>query len=114
MRIAACCALRSLSRSVHILRTWIADAEIAPPLCALLADPKSAAAATAALCNLLIAFSPARADALAAGVIVPLVAALRGELACGGGPVVRAELRLSAAWALRNLSFRAVSFQPPR
>ena len=41
VRIASCCCLRSLSRSVHILRTWIADAEVAPPLCALLGDPRS-------------------------------------------------------------------------
>jgi len=106
VRVAACHCLRSLSRSVHLLRTVIADAQLAAPLCALLRDPHAAGAAAAALCNLLLAFSPARDDALAAGVIAPLAAAATSAAAPADGPAAR-ELRVSAAWALRNLSFRA-------
>ena len=60
--IAACCALRSLSRSVLILRTTLVDANVAPPVFALLKHPDTEVkiAATAVTINLVLDFSPMR------------------------------------------------------
>jgi armadillo repeat-containing protein 8 len=60
--IAACGAIRALSRSVSILRTSLIDAGVAMPLFDLLKSPDMEVkiAATAAVCNLLLEFSPMR------------------------------------------------------
>lgn len=62
VRVAACRLSRALSRSVLILRTSIVDASVAPKLVALLQDPNEEEVvkveATAAICNLVLDFSP--------------------------------------------------------
>ncbi|KAI8873325.1 ARM repeat-containing protein [Ramicandelaber brevisporus] len=63
VRIAACQCIRVLSRSVRALRTAFVDAGIARPLFAMIAAKEPVlvqTVATAALCNVIIAFSPSR------------------------------------------------------
>jgi len=60
--IAACGAIRALSRSVSILRTTLIDIGIAPPVINLLHHPdlEVQIAATATMCNLVTDISPMR------------------------------------------------------
>lgn len=62
VRVAACRLTRALSRSLSILRTSIVDAGVAPKLVALLQDPDEEEVvkveAAAAICNLVLDFSP--------------------------------------------------------
>lgn len=60
--IAACGAIRALSRSVSILRTTLIDNGIAPPVIQLLrhSDIEIQIAATATMCNLVTDISPMR------------------------------------------------------
>lgn len=60
--IAACGAIRALSRSVSILRTTLIDNGIAPPVVELLRHPdiEIQIAATATMCNLVTDISPMR------------------------------------------------------
>jgi len=60
--IAACGAIRALSRSVSILRTTLIDIGIAPPVITLLhhSDLEVQIAATATMCNLVTDISPMR------------------------------------------------------
>ena len=86
VRVAACRLTRALSRSISILRTSIVDAGVAPRLVALLQDPEEEEVvkieATAAICNLVLDFSPMRKLIQELGGIDSLV-----ELAHGGGQV---------------------------
>lgn len=136
VRVAACRLSRALSRSLSILRTSIVDAGVAPKLVALLQDPEEEEVvkveATAAICNLVLDFSPMKKLMQELGGVDSLV-----ELAHGGGqrqgeekgytlqaaatlPVSSSnstgkthrggthlsgsqQLRLHALWALKNL-----------
>lgn len=84
VRVAACRLSRALSRSLSILRTSIVDAGVAPKLVALLQDPNEEEVvkveATAAICNLVLDFSPMKKLIQELGGVDTLV-----ELAHGGG-----------------------------
>ncbi|RPB02628.1 ARM repeat-containing protein [Choiromyces venosus 120613-1] len=97
---AACGAIRALSRSVSILRTSLIDAGIALPLFALLRhdDIEVRIASTAAVCNLVLDFSPMRRPILEAGVL---------DVLCSHAKSENAALRLNALWALKHLVLEA-------
>lgn len=92
--------LRNLSRSVKNLRTCLRDAQIARPLCKLLEDPQAGTdiLAAAAVCNIVLEFSPMRTDVLACGGLPVLVRLLDSKLHV---------LRVNALWALKNLCYLA-------
>ncbi|CAK3976937.1 armadillo repeat [Lecanosticta acicola] len=96
--LAACCAAKSMSRSVSILRTSLIDGGIAKPLIHLLhhASLQIQTAATDVCCNLLPEFSPMREDLLEHNVIKTLVGHARSS-----SPA----LRLSSLWALKHLVY---------
>ncbi|KAI9774945.1 MAG: hypothetical protein M1840_000161 [Geoglossum simile] len=98
--IAACGAVRALSRSVSILRTSLIDAGVAMPLFDLLKSPDMEVkiAATAAVCNLLLEFCPMREAIMDAGVL---------KLICEHAHSSNPRLRLNAVWALKHLVFSA-------
>uniref|UniRef100_V5EY93 Uncharacterized protein n=1 Tax=Kalmanozyma brasiliensis (strain GHG001) TaxID=1365824 RepID=V5EY93_KALBG len=130
VRVAACRLARALSRSLSILRTSIVDAGVAPKLVSLLQDPEEEEVvkieATAAICNLVLDFSPMKKLILELGGVDSLV-----SLAHTGGsaPSTRdaeryftlsasasmpppsssshlsgsQQLRLHALWGLKNL-----------
>ena len=60
VRAAACQAVRALSRSAKDLRSELVRPDMGAALCRLLrdADPRVQVAASAALCNLVLHFSP--------------------------------------------------------
>ncbi|KAL7309095.1 hypothetical protein PS15m_011217 [Mucor circinelloides] len=100
VRLAACQAAKSLSRSVSHLRTSLVDAGVAPPLIKLLYDESLVvqAAACGALCNLVLEFSPMKKSVIEAGAIARFV-----EYSRSSDPT----LQLNGVWALNNLLFRA-------
>ncbi|CAH0546237.1 unnamed protein product [Brassicogethes aeneus] len=101
IRLAAVRCLHSLSRSVHQLRTTFQDHSIWRPLMTLVAGSPSVellTAASSALCNLLLEFSPAKEPMLQQGV-VQLLATLTSR--------TDPALRLNGVWALMNLAFQA-------
>lgn len=97
---AGAALLLALSRSVRQLRTALADGGVAAPLLQLLHDPCADVreAASAALCNLAVQFSPLQ-DALLAP---PALAALAALAHCPAP-----HLRLNGLWALKNLTYQA-------
>jgi armadillo repeat-containing protein 8 len=99
IRAAACQCTRSLSRSVCILRTNLVDAGIAVPLFRLLSDDSLEVkiAATGAVCNLLLEFSPMRKAILEQGAMKILCEHTRSQYA---------QLRLNAVWALKHFCYQ--------
>ncbi|KAI5862321.1 ARM repeat-containing protein [Durotheca rogersii] len=94
--IAACYAVRTLSRSVNILRTALVDHAVSMPLFELLRhhDIEVQVAATAAVCNLVMDFSPMREPLVEAGIL---------GILCEHAHSHNPSLRLNALWALKNL-----------
>lgn len=101
IRLAAVRCLHSLSRSVQQLRTSFQDYPAWKPLMSiLLGNPSTEllTAASSALCNLLLEFSPAKEPMVQQGV-VNILANLTTR--------PEASLRLNGVWALMNLAFQA-------
>ena len=110
--IAACGAVRALSRSVSVLRTTLIDNGVAEPVFQLLQHPEIEVqiAATATVCNLLTDVSPMRE------VSFPLESFLNGQLThsepiseagvlkilCEHARSMNAKLRLNAVWSLKH------------
>lgn len=99
IRAAACQCTRSLSRSVCILRTNLVDAGIAVPLFRLLSDESLEVriAATGAVCNLMLEFSPMRKAILDQGAM---------KILCQHTHSQNAQLRLNAVWALKHFCYQ--------
>ncbi|WBW75179.1 GID complex armadillo repeat subunit Gid5 [Schizosaccharomyces osmophilus] len=95
IRKAACECILSLTRSVYILRTGLAEADLNEPLMKLLidSDVRVQSSAMAVVCNLLLKFSPLRNKFLTPGFIDVLVANTAAK---------DKSLRRKAVWALRN------------
>ncbi|KAI0999956.1 hypothetical protein K3495_g8242 [Podosphaera aphanis] len=93
--IAACAAVRALSRSVSVLRTTLIDNGVAEPVFQLLLHPEIEVqiAATATVINLLTDVSPMRDTIAKAGVL---------KILCDHAKSRDARLRLNAVWALKH------------
>ncbi|RFU26130.1 hypothetical protein B7463_g10212, partial [Scytalidium lignicola] len=93
--VAACGAIRALSRSVSILRTTLIDNGVAMPVFRLLQHPdiEVQIAATATVCNLVTEVSPMREVITEAGVL---------RILCEHAHSMNAKLRLNALWALKH------------
>ncbi|KAI1506563.1 armadillo repeat protein [Biscogniauxia marginata] len=94
--IAACYAIRMLSRSVNILRTTLIDHAVSGPLFQLLRHPdiNVQIAATASMINLVPDFSPMRESLVEAGIM---------KVLCEHAHSLNSSLRLNALWALKHL-----------
>ncbi|KAI1117427.1 armadillo repeat protein [Nemania sp. NC0429] len=94
--IAACYALRMLSRSVNTLRTALVDQSASDPVLQLLRHPDVdvQVAATKCMCNLVPDFSPMRPSLIDAGV---------QKILCEHAHSLNSALRLNALWALKHL-----------
>lgn len=106
VRAAACQCVRSLSRSVKALRTGLVDAGVVDSLLSLVSSSASSSllkrTACAALCNLVLDFSPMKEKVLKLGGVKVLVALVDKALEDG-------ELAFNALWALKNLLYLADS-----
>ena len=100
--IAAAYAVKSLSRSVNLLRTSLIDNGVAAPVTALLKndDVEVKNAATMALCNLLLEFSPMQHLIIESGAL---------KILCEQAHSTNAELKLNSIWALKHYIYKATS-----
>ncbi|KAF8454981.1 armadillo-type protein [Terfezia claveryi] len=98
--IAAAYAVKSLSRSVSLLRTSLIDNGVAAPVTALLKsdDVEVKNAATMALCNLLLEFSPMQHLVIESGAL---------KILCEQAHSTNAELKLNSIWALKHYIYNA-------
>ncbi|KLU89735.1 armadillo repeat protein [Magnaporthiopsis poae ATCC 64411] len=93
--IAACHTIKILARSVSIVRTTLQDAGVTEPLVRLLThhDIEVQIAATGAVCNLVVEFSPMRERYTELGIM---------RILCRHAHSMNADLRLNALWALKH------------
>lgn len=129
IRVAACRLVKSLSRSVRILRTSLIDAGVAEKLLHILKNKNELEdmkiEALDAISNLVMKFSPMKTYLLENGAIEKLVAFSRGEeetqsskelggskslvehhsLGSIGMKVTNASTKYHALWAIRNLLY---------
>jgi len=98
--LAACGAVRVLTRSVQALRTKLVEAEVAKPIIKLMNsnDPEIRIAATMVLANLAIDFSPMKDGVSQSTVLKKL---------CEQAHSANARLRLESLWALKQLVLNA-------
>lgn len=98
--LAACGAVRVLTRSVQALRTKLVEAEVAKPIIKLMnsSDPEIRIAATMVLANLAIDFSPMKDGVSESAVLKKL---------CEQAHSANARLRLESLWALKQLVLNA-------
>ena len=98
--LAACAAVRALTRSVTVLRTKLVDAEVANAVIKLMsnADLEVRIAATKVLCNLAMDFSPMKESVGETAVVKKL---------CEQAHSANATLRLESIWALKQLIVNA-------
>ena len=110
--IAACGAVRALSRSVSVLRTTLIDSGVAEPVFRLLQHPdiEVQIAATATVCNLLTDVSPMREVSSPRFIrgrtrltlSQPISEAGVLKILCEHAHSMNAKLRLNALWALKH------------
>ena len=98
--LAACNAVRALTRSVTALRTKLVDAEVAKAVIDLMnsPDPEVRIAATKVLANLAMDFSPMKESVGKSSVVKKL---------CEQAHSANARLRLESIWALKQLAVNA-------
>ncbi|KAJ5643156.1 uncharacterized protein N7484_005663 [Penicillium longicatenatum] len=96
--LAACGAARMLTRSVSALRTSMIDSGVAQPLFTLVKHPdlEVQIAATAALCNLALNFSPMK-EAIISGEVIPML--------CEHARSSSTKLQIESLWALKHVVF---------
>ncbi|KAJ5443764.1 uncharacterized protein N7458_007636 [Penicillium daleae] len=96
--LAACGAARMLTRSVSVLRTSLIDAGVAQPLFVLIKHPdlEVQIAATAAICNLALDFSPMK-QAIISSDIIPIL--------CEHARSSNTKLRIESLWALKHVVY---------
>ncbi|KAJ5417684.1 uncharacterized protein N7487_001234 [Penicillium crustosum] len=96
--LAACGTARMLTRSVSVLRTSLIDAGVAKPLFALLrhSDLEVQIAATAAICNLALDFSPMK-EAIISHNIIPIL--------CEHAHSPNTKLQIESLWALKHMVY---------
>eukprot|EP00041_Stephanoeca_diplocostata_P014161 m.254584 g.254584 ORF g.254584 m.254584 type:complete len:697 (+) comp19604_c0_seq2:242-2332(+) len=101
-RRAATRCILSISRSVRTLRTALVDKHLAQKLCIMLDDDDYEVRCTtaAAICNVVMEFSPVKKTAMDIGVVDKLVQGTHDS---------HGEFRLNCIWALKNLLFEADS-----
>ncbi|CAG8007400.1 unnamed protein product [Penicillium salamii] len=96
--LAACGTARMLTRSVSVLRTSLIDAGVAEPLFTLLrhSDTEVQIAATAAICNLALDFSPMK-EAIISANIIPIL--------CEHAHSTNTKLQIESLWALKHMVY---------
>ncbi|KAI9893673.1 MAG: hypothetical protein M1814_005888 [Vezdaea aestivalis] len=97
---AASEAIKALGRSINVLRTQLIDIGVAKPLFKLMSHDNDDVKvhATAAICNLVLEFSPTREPIVEGGALTTL---------CHHAHSLNPRLRLNALWALKNVVYLA-------
>ncbi|KAL4786743.1 armadillo-type protein [Aspergillus varians] len=98
--LAACGAVRMLTRSVSVLRTSLIDAGVSTPLFVLVRHPdiEVQIAATSVICNLALDFSPMK-EAIISAEVLPIL--------CEHAHSPNTKLRIESLWALKHVSYNS-------